>query len=204
MYSKLFYSFGLSNSDYLKKNKSGTATIIKLKQKKKYYILFLIIGLIIGLIIICSIAGSLKLRYNFLLSKNVSLNLLTQKWQSVEMKGEDETTKNVSISKAPENMNGFYWIDVAINIPASNIPEDEEFVVDFFGEEYDSGSSKIHIPISNKDKRHLQEKSLLHIVNAPTNLYIMVYSTYNTGVELEKLTLRKRPSWKQILLFWQD
>jgi len=168
--------------------------------KRKKYILFLIFGLII----ICSIAGSLKLRYNFLLSKNVSLNLLKQKWQSVEMQGEDDVSKNVSISKAPENMNGFYWIDMAINIPISSTQKDEEFIVDFFGENYDFASSKIHIPISNESQGHLEKKSLLHFENAPSNFYIMVYSTYNSDVELKKLALKKRPSWKQLLLFWRN
>jgi len=183
-----------------KKVKFDNATIIKFKQKKKQYILFLIFGLII----ICSIAGSLKLRYNFLLSKNVSLNLLKQKWQSVEMQGEDDVSKNVSISKAPENMNGFYWIDMAINIPISSTQKDEEFIVDFFGENYDFASSKIHIPISNESQGHLEKKSLLHFENAPSNFYIMVYSTYNSDVELKKLALKKRPSWKQLLLFWRN
>jgi len=180
---------------YKPKSGNNRSEFIFYKQRK--YVLFFIFGLII----ICSIAGSLKLRYNFLLSKNVSLNLLKQQWRSVEMEGEKGEVKNVSVSKAPDNMKGSYWLDVTINIPTSIRKKDEEFIVDFFGEDYDSGSSKIHIPISDKNQSHLKKKSLLKFNNAPSNLYIMIYSTYNTGVELEKLALKKRPSWRELFLF---
>ena len=182
------------------KSKSGKKSSKIIFYKRKKYVLFFIYGLII----ICSIYSGLRLRYNSLLSKNVSLNLLKQKWQSVEMEGEKGEVKNVTVSKAPDNMNGSYWLDMTINIPTSIRKKDEEFIVDFFGDDYDSGSSKIHIPISDKNQKRLEMKSLLQFNNAPSNLYIMIYSTYNTGVELEKLDLKKRPSWRELFLFWQD
>ena len=180
---------------WIVKFKLITKTNSNLKQKKKSYGLLAVSIFIL----ICLIAGSLKLRYDNILSKTVSLNLLKQKWRSVEMQDEGNNSKIVSISKAPTELNGSYWLDVAINLPVPSSKKDEEFIVDFFGENYDTADTKVHIPISD-NKKHITRKALLYFDNPPSNLYVMVYSTYNSRVKLKKLTLKKKPALKEILL----
>jgi len=165
--------------------------------KIKKQLLFLIAALFIFILIFIGF----KWRYNSLISKSIPLNLLKQKWKSVEMQGENNISKIVSISKAPANLNGYYWLNISINIPGS-VEKNEEFIVDFFGEDYDTADTKLHIPIVNINQSNLNRKSLLHFNSPPSNLYIIIYTTYNTGIELKKLKLKKRPTWKELLLLW--
>ena len=154
---------------------------------------------VIALILVLLIFAGFKWRYNYFISKSVSINLLKNKWKSVEMKGEGGDSKIVSISKAPAKLNGYYWLNVSINIPGS-VKKNEEFIVDFFGEDYDTADTKVHIPMSGKTQKHITRKALLYFDTPPSNLYVMAYSTYNSRVELKKLTLRKKPTFTDILL----
>jgi len=171
--------------------------ILPFKQKKKSMFVFFITCLvIIGTLALCC-----GLRYKYLLSKNIPMDLMRGKWRSVQFVGENGTQKMVAVTDAPDGLEGFYWIDVAISIPTPSVEKNEEVIVDFYGNDYDPESTKLHIKISNEVRNKLSKKVLLYFNNPPTNLYLIVYSTYNTQIELEKVLLTKRPSWKKVLFF---
>jgi len=168
-------------------------------EKKRYKIKkHLLLG-VIALILILLIFAGFKWRYNYFIAKAVPLNLLKNNWKSVEMQGEGGNSKIVSISTASANLDGYYWLNVSINISVET-KKNEEFIVDFFGENFDTADTKVHIPISNNKQKHITRKALLYFDNPPSNLYVMVYSTYNSCVELKKLTLKKKPTFADILL----
>ena len=169
--------------------------VSNIKSKNKLYGLFIIIVLII----ICLLGISLKLRYDFLLSKSTTWDLLRQEWRTVEMEGENSAQKTVFLSKAPDDLNGAYIFDVAINISKPSAKKDEEVIVEFFGEDYDLASLKMHINIANESRKHLEKKTRIYFDNPPSNLFVMAYSTYNTKIEFDKISLTKCPTWKKLL-----
>lgn len=173
--------------------KKMKANIQKYKTKKSFFLFG------VALILIFLILAGFKWRYNYIIKKTVPINLMQNKWESVEMNGENDDSKIVSVSKAPADLSGYYWLNISLNIPAST-RRNEEFIVDFFGADFDTADTKLHIPISDNKQKHITRKSLLYFDNPPPDLYVMVYSTYNSRVELEKLTLKKKPIFADILL----